>query len=293
MKASINTNPVQRTKISNICTDTLARISWQGNSGIGLGSSGAPIFQDTTELIGVLQSVAYSSSNQCNFRAFNGEVLFANIAGQGSSFDKNIYTALQSYLDPLKKVGTQKTWPGASPAEFRYSDHVLKRGIYRSSMKDLYLKNLITNSQASVMAGKSITIQTSSGQTSTYKAGSSFFVNNIGISSTCYTTAIYKGSENESKEIYNPDMSHIRIDIMPNPFSNKTSISCSLSERSKVQLALYDILGNKVREIYNQEMPEGETRIEFRSDNLHPGIYLARMIIDGRPAITKRIVLQP
>ena len=63
----------------------------------------------------------------------------------------------------------------------------------------------------------------------------------------------------------------------PNPFNPTTTISFSIPERALVTLKVYDILGNEVAALVNEEKPAGEYEVEFNSSfgnrHLVSGIY--------------------
>ncbi|MFA6978509.1 MAG: T9SS type A sorting domain-containing protein [Ignavibacteriaceae bacterium] len=59
----------------------------------------------------------------------------------------------------------------------------------------------------------------------------------------------------------------------PNPFNPSTVISFQLSVKSKVSLKVYDVLGNEVATLVNEEKPAGNYKIDFKGNNLASGIY--------------------
>lgn len=60
----------------------------------------------------------------------------------------------------------------------------------------------------------------------------------------------------------------------PNPFNSSTTISFSIQQSGFVQLKVYDMLGRKITELVNEEMPIGHYKVQFNSANLSSGIYL-------------------
>jgi hypothetical protein len=89
----------------------------------------------------------------------------------------------------------------------------------------------------------------------------------------------------------------------PNPFNPSTKIrysvpldvkSASGGEMSIVSLKVYDVLGNKVAAIVNQEQAPGTYEVEFKStsDNqqLASGIYFYRLQC-GNFAVTKKMII--
>ncbi len=63
----------------------------------------------------------------------------------------------------------------------------------------------------------------------------------------------------------------------PNPFNPSTKIEYSISEQSMVQLKVYDILGNEVASLVNEEQSAGTYRADFTADNLASGLYIAKL----------------
>ena len=63
----------------------------------------------------------------------------------------------------------------------------------------------------------------------------------------------------------------------PNPFNPITTIQYSIPNRSNVVLKIYDILGNEVRTLVNEEKEQGVYTINFDANNLASGLYLYRI----------------
>lgn len=63
----------------------------------------------------------------------------------------------------------------------------------------------------------------------------------------------------------------------PNPFNPSTKIEYSITEESFVQLKVYDILGNEVAELVNEEQSAGTYRADFTANNLASGFYVAQL----------------
>lgn len=63
----------------------------------------------------------------------------------------------------------------------------------------------------------------------------------------------------------------------PNPFNPSTVISYKLSERSKVSLIVYDILGREVAVLLNEFKQAGNYQVEFNAEGLSSGIYYYRL----------------
>ena len=63
----------------------------------------------------------------------------------------------------------------------------------------------------------------------------------------------------------------------PNPFNPSTRISYQLPVSSHVNLKVYDILGNEVATLVDEEKEAGNYEVEFSSANLASGIYIYRL----------------
>jgi len=63
----------------------------------------------------------------------------------------------------------------------------------------------------------------------------------------------------------------------PNPFNPSTKIEYSIPEASFVQLKVYDILGNEVATLVNEEQSAGSYRADFSGVNLSSGMYIAKL----------------
>jgi len=63
----------------------------------------------------------------------------------------------------------------------------------------------------------------------------------------------------------------------PNPFNPRTKINFSLPESSFTSLKIYDVLGNEVATLINEEKPAGIYDVEFDAGKLTSGFYIYRM----------------
>jgi Secretion system C-terminal sorting domain/Kelch motif len=76
----------------------------------------------------------------------------------------------------------------------------------------------------------------------------------------------------------------------PNPFNPTTVISWQLPNRSHVSLKVYDVLGNEVAELVNEEQSAGIHQINFDASGLSSGIYFYKLQA-GQFAQTKKLLL--
>jgi hypothetical protein len=63
----------------------------------------------------------------------------------------------------------------------------------------------------------------------------------------------------------------------PNPFNPATTIEYSLLFESNVEISVFNILGEKVRELVNGQMAAGNHSVNFNASNLASGLYIYRI----------------
>lgn len=63
----------------------------------------------------------------------------------------------------------------------------------------------------------------------------------------------------------------------PNPFTSQTAFELSVEEPQRVQVAVFNMLGQRVAVLHDGALPTGERTFVFRSRNLPSGIYLLRV----------------
>ncbi|MBP1683250.1 MAG: repeat protein [Ignavibacteriaceae bacterium] len=76
----------------------------------------------------------------------------------------------------------------------------------------------------------------------------------------------------------------------PNPFNPSTVISYQLPVNGNVTLIVYDVLGNEVSTLINEEKPAGNYEVEFSAEGLTSGIYFYKLQA-GSVTETKKMIL--
>jgi sugar lactone lactonase YvrE len=76
----------------------------------------------------------------------------------------------------------------------------------------------------------------------------------------------------------------------PNPFNPSTSIQYRVSSISNVLLKVYDVLGNEVATLVNEEKPAGSYEVKFNAVGLSSGIYFYKLQA-GSLVETKKMIL--
>lgn len=75
----------------------------------------------------------------------------------------------------------------------------------------------------------------------------------------------------------------------PNPFNPTTKIRYEIPEISFVTIKVYDLLGNEIATLVNEEKPAGSYEVEFNGSKLSSGIYYYQ-IISGSYNQTRKMV---
>ncbi|MBU1699746.1 MAG: T9SS type A sorting domain-containing protein [Candidatus Eisenbacteria bacterium] len=86
------------------------------------------------------------------------------------------------------------------------------------------------------------------------------------------------------------------LTLWPSPTSGPATISFALNKVSEIELSIYDIVGRKVRDLVNGELPAGSHNVSWDGRahdgrRLSQGIYFVRMRSD-QPIATSKIVLR-
>lgn len=76
----------------------------------------------------------------------------------------------------------------------------------------------------------------------------------------------------------------------PNPFNPSTKIRYSVQQSSEVTIQVFDILGNKIERLVNEEKPEGTYDITWNAANPSSGVYFYQMKA-GDYVNTKKMLL--
>ena len=77
----------------------------------------------------------------------------------------------------------------------------------------------------------------------------------------------------------------------PNPFNPETTISFTLPAESGVKVQIFDLLGREVAVLADGIFEAGSHQLRWSAGSLSSGIYLYRMTINGRSAVTRKMTL--
>lgn len=78
----------------------------------------------------------------------------------------------------------------------------------------------------------------------------------------------------------------------PNPFNPNTTIEFEIPNRQLIKLKVFDILGNEVTELLNEERTAGSYKIEFNTSNLSSGVYVYQLQTNSKILSKKMLLLK-
>jgi len=78
----------------------------------------------------------------------------------------------------------------------------------------------------------------------------------------------------------------------PNPFNPSTTIKFDLPEKSNVSIVIYNVLGQTISSLVNEELNAGYHEVNFNAENLSSNIYFYRIQTDNNIAVKKMMVIK-
>ncbi len=103
------------------------------------------------------------------------------------------------------------------------------------------------------------------------------------------TTVGVKDIKFESRNIPNE---YVLMQNYPNPFNPSTTIQFALPKAGMVSLKVYNILGEEVVELINEQINAGFQKINFDASHLSSGLYLYRISADNFVDVKKMLLLK-
>jgi len=90
-----------------------------------------------------------------------------------------------------------------------------------------------------------------------------------------------------------PLISTFRLDKpYPNPFNSQLMIKYSLADAGKAEMAVYNIMGEKVAALFSGEQPAGENRAVWNAGSASSGVYFIRLTDGENISIAKALLLK-
>ena len=94
--------------------------------------------------------------------------------------------------------------------------------------------------------------------------------------------------DNEAKQVPEDFQLHQNY---PNPFNPTTKIRFSLKRSAEIKIVLSNILGEQVRVLTDKYTASGDHEVTLNSSGLSTGVYFYSLIVNGRVAQTKKLLL--
>ncbi len=92
------------------------------------------------------------------------------------------------------------------------------------------------------------------------------------------------------------DLEQVRVNQVsmlnswPNPFTEETTIYFRLPEDDHVNLSIYNLMGQEIVRLVDDELPKGEHQIKWQADNQAGGVYIYRLQA-GPLSVSKKMIL--
>ena len=102
-------------------------------------------------------------------------------------------------------------------------------------------------------------------------------------------------SLDQPTDVSNIDQVPVRFNLSqnyPNPFNPSTSIEYRIPKSTQVTLSLYDILGNRIAELVNENQPAGNYMYKFDGSDLSSGTYFIKLNSGEFSAVRKILLLK-
>ncbi len=78
----------------------------------------------------------------------------------------------------------------------------------------------------------------------------------------------------------------------PNPFSNQTTIRYNLKQEATINLSLYSIRGEKVKNLQKtQNKASGNYEVKINGNDLQPGVYFYKLNINNKTSKTRKLIV--
>lgn len=115
-------------------------------------------------------------------------------------------------------------------------------------------------------------------------------IDEIRISATALDPSVFL--TNMSDIDVNKKMDYFLSQNFPNPFNPNTKIRVTIPKSNLITLKVFDLLGNEISTLINEERQAGSFEVEFDASNLASGIYLYRLQSGNNITVRKMVYLK-
>jgi len=104
---------------------------------------------------------------------------------------------------------------------------------------------------------------------------------------------VHSGTKGSDQSKIVADKNTNELNVYPNPFSETTNIELSTLKSKRASIEVYDLYGRLVERLYDGQINSDTNNLfEFNKDNnLSPGVYIVRVILDNNEVHTKNVLL--
>lgn len=83
--------------------------------------------------------------------------------------------------------------------------------------------------------------------------------------------------------------------VRPNPFRDRAILRYTLERAAQVHIEIYDVRGRRIRALPAAQRPAGMYEVSWdgtagSGETVAPGVYVARLLVDGEPAVSRPMV---
>jgi hypothetical protein len=241
--------------------------------------------------------------------------LAADVNGNGNPDEDDLYHQLQMFFDPSYVPPVLwDMWSNTIPSIPASNQPIGLIAKSNGSRTDYYFSGGTINS-ASIKIPIGVAIEKGSTVTDLFKVGEKdgkqllVFANKteIDISKPVFsilnngkkieisgsvnggTPVIISSTTDVKNELTTPTEFNL-LQNYPNPFNPVTTITYQLPEQGNVTLKVFDILGNEVRTLVNEQKETGSYAVQFDASFLASGMYIYRLQVNDYLSIKKMIL---
>jgi len=96
------------------------------------------------------------------------------------------------------------------------------------------------------------------------------------------------GTNDVSDEKLTPSQERL-LRIAPNPFTDRTTLYCTLERAGRMQLLANSSDGRDLRMLSEGQREAGEFQYEWSTEHLAPGVYYVTLLLDGEPVVKRAV----
>ena len=105
-----------------------------------------------------------------------------------------------------------------------------------------------------------------------------------------FTDMVTTGMAYDSQVGVEENESLTQLEVYPNPVNQFANINFSMTQKGAIDIALFDMLGRKITQVYEGKMNAGNQSIILNAESLEDGLYFVKIQMNNQ-TITKKIVV--